>query len=257
MSYRLSYSASKLKCVCRLYEAYIQSPAYVRTLYARLTPDEKFTHQIQSKHHAQCTWTGLFDGTYRLCDVIFPDRPILLITNSSARQYPNKKSSRPRLNTQFIYYSNFAGPLSSTRKGMDWLKKKTQAPSTATSTIEIATAGAPPDLSGTPVLASQTVGKGDTVSNSTPETESSRETPSAQGARETSVEALDSEKEETSGDAGLTRQMSSISNDDNVVYPSGIRLIIITVSLCFAVFLVALDQTIIATAMYYLTAWIS
>lgn len=140
---------------------------------------------------------------------------------------------------------------------MDWLKKKTQAPSTATSTIEIATAGAPPDLSGTPVLASQIVEKRDTLGNSTHETESSRETPSAQGAQETSAEASDTEKEETSGDADLTRHMSSISNDDNVIYPSGFRLTVLTVSLCFAVFLVALDQTIIATAMYYLTAWIS
>jgi hypothetical protein len=140
---------------------------------------------------------------------------------------------------------------------MDWLKKKTQAPSTATSTIEIATAGAPPDLSGTPVLASQTAEKDVILNNSTHETESARETPSAQGARESSAEALDGEKDEKSGDDDLTRHMSSISNDDNVVYPSGFRLTVITVSLCFAVFLVALDQTIIATAMYYLAARIS
>jgi hypothetical protein len=43
--------------------------------------------------------------------------------------------------------------------------------------------------------------------------------------------------------------ISSASNDDNVVYPHGWRLAIIVLSLCFSVFLVALDQTIIATAM--------
>jgi hypothetical protein len=131
---------------------------------------------------------------------------------------------------------------------MDWFKKKTQAPSTATSAIEIATAGAPPDLSGTPVIANQMNDKGETMTNSLHETDSTRETSSAQGARESSAEALD-EKTKPNGDPDLTRQMSTISNDDNVAYPSGLRLFIITVSLCFAVFLVALDQTIIATAM--------
>ena len=134
---------------------------------------------------------------------------------------------------------------------MDWLKKKMQPPSTATSAIEIATAGAPPDLSGTPALAGQTGTKGEAMTNATHESDSTRETPSTQDVRESSAEALD-EKSEPNCNDDLTRQMSTISSDDNVVYPSGLRLVIITVSLCFAVFLVALDQTIIATAMYFL-----
>src|SRR5215471_16524834 len=52
--------------------------------------------------------------------------------------------------------------------------------------------------------------------------------------------------------ADLTQTTSAISTDSTTVYPKGFRLIVIIVSLCFAVFLVALDQTIIATAMYTL-----
>lgn len=134
------------------------------------------------------------------------------------------------------------------------MKRKTTAPSKSTAVTEIATAGSPPDLSGTPVLAAQSVDKVETMTDSTHETASTRETASAQDVRESSAEDLD-EKAETSADPDLTRQMSTISSDDNVVYPSGLRLTIITVSLCFAVFLVALDQTIIATAMYCLGTW--
>ncbi|KAK2049782.1 major facilitator superfamily transporter [Colletotrichum somersetense] len=43
------------------------------------------------------------------------------------------------------------------------------------------------------------------------------------------------------------------SEDDKVVYPSGLKLFLIIISLCLAVFLVALDQTIIAPALGAIT----
>ncbi|CAH0016442.1 unnamed protein product [Clonostachys rhizophaga] len=51
-----------------------------------------------------------------------------------------------------------------------------------------------------------------------------------------------------------TIQENEPSNDENVVYPTGITLILIITSLCLAVFLVALDQTIIAPALGAITA---
>ncbi|OHW97389.1 MFS toxin efflux pump [Colletotrichum incanum] len=45
-----------------------------------------------------------------------------------------------------------------------------------------------------------------------------------------------------------------VSEDDNIVYPSGLKLVLIIVSLCLAVFLVALDQTIIAPALGAITS---
>ena len=50
--------------------------------------------------------------------------------------------------------------------------------------------------------------------------------------------------------APIAQTTSTVSTDSNIVYPHGFRLVVIITSLCFAVFLVALDQTIIATAMY-------
>ncbi|KAK1970741.1 major facilitator superfamily transporter [Colletotrichum sublineola] len=44
------------------------------------------------------------------------------------------------------------------------------------------------------------------------------------------------------------------SEDDKVVYPSGLKLALIIISLCFTVFLIALDQTIIAPALSAITA---
>lgn len=51
-----------------------------------------------------------------------------------------------------------------------------------------------------------------------------------------------------------TIQENEPSNDEDVVYPTGITLILIITSLCLAVFLVALDQTIIAPALGAITA---
>jgi len=65
-------------------------------------------------------------------------------------------------------------------------------------------------------------------------------------------EKIDSSVDSNEGRADLTKSVSAISdasNDHNIVYPSGLRLAIIIISLCLSVFLVALDQTIIATAM--------
>lgn len=42
-------------------------------------------------------------------------------------------------------------------------------------------------------------------------------------------------------------------DDDNIVYPSGPKLAIMTLALCLSVFLVALDNTIIATAIPRIT----
>jgi hypothetical protein len=44
------------------------------------------------------------------------------------------------------------------------------------------------------------------------------------------------------------------NDDDTIVYPSGMTLTLIIVALCLAVFLVALDQTIIAPALGAITA---
>jgi hypothetical protein len=41
--------------------------------------------------------------------------------------------------------------------------------------------------------------------------------------------------------------------EDDVVYPSGLKLVFITIALCLCVFLVALDNTIIATAIPKIT----
>lgn len=43
------------------------------------------------------------------------------------------------------------------------------------------------------------------------------------------------------------------SGDDEAVYPSGLKLALITLALCLSVFLVALDNTIIATAIPKIT----
>jgi hypothetical protein len=43
------------------------------------------------------------------------------------------------------------------------------------------------------------------------------------------------------------------ADEENVVYPGKVKLIFITLALCLAVFLVALDQTIIATAVPKIT----
>lgn len=43
------------------------------------------------------------------------------------------------------------------------------------------------------------------------------------------------------------------ADEDAVIYPSGVKLLLITLALCLSVFLVALDNTIIATAIPKIT----
>ena len=57
--------------------------------------------------------------------------------------------------------------------------------------------------------------------------------------------------EETSNDAVET---TTDTGTDTPVYPSGFKLAIIIGSLCMAIFLVALDQTIVAPALGAITA---
>jgi len=43
-------------------------------------------------------------------------------------------------------------------------------------------------------------------------------------------------------------KVKTSDTEDQIIYPTGIKLVLIMVALCLSVFLVALDQTIIATA---------
>jgi hypothetical protein len=56
---------------------------------------------------------------------------------------------------------------------------------------------------------------------------------------------------ETKNEAAHTDPAAS--DDDEMVYPSGLKLSLITLALCLTVFLVALDNTIIATAIPKIT----
>jgi hypothetical protein len=56
----------------------------------------------------------------------------------------------------------------------------------------------------------------------------------------------------------ILSQENVSSNVADIVYPSGMRLTVITVCLCLGIFMVALDRTVIAVAMYtFLTLFIS
>ena len=59
----------------------------------------------------------------------------------------------------------------------------------------------------------------------------------------TALEAMEEREKETEHRDG----------DDELVYPSGLKLAVITLALCLSVFLVALDNTIIATAIPRIT----
>lgn len=60
------------------------------------------------------------------------------------------------------------------------------------------------------------------------------------------------EGQEVAGNAPATEDATE--EEDLSVYPKGITLVLIIISLCMAVFLVALDQTIIAPALGAITA---
>ena len=129
---------------------------------------------------------------------------------------------------------------------MNWLKRKSEKePGATASSIHIATAASPPDLSVRPVQDGTVHEK--PSSNDLDDVEN---TPSVEESGQIVEGDEKARMSETGADRDLARTVSAVSNDDDIVYPSGFRLTVITISLCFAVFLVALDQTIIATAMY-------
>jgi hypothetical protein len=63
------------------------------------------------------------------------------------------------------------------------------------------------------------------------------------------ISAVDQNTSATTPDAGSP----DTPNDDDIIYPTGLRLALILLALCCAVFLVALDQTIISTAIPKIT----
>ena len=122
--------------------------------------------------------------------------------------------SEPVLKNNHVYLPDFVS--------MDWIRRKKRAPS--------------PTKSLTP-------------------DETITDTPTDVADSSDSGIPSESEKsptEETSTE-GLGRTTSAISTDADIVYPTGLPLAIVVVALCFSIFLVALDQTIIATAMYLLS----
>lgn len=120
---------------------------------------------------------------------------------------------------------------------MDWVKRKIHVEQSASgSTTEFNKADSPPVNSRSSSEGSGN--RGVTIDGTEPVNSAD------------DVTALDEKNEHPKLENELSKSVSAMSNDDNIVYPKGLRLVIITISLCFAVFLVALDQTIIATAMY-------
>lgn len=63
--------------------------------------------------------------------------------------------------------------------------------------------------------------------------------------------AVTTENEKSAGETIDT--VKDHHGDDEVVYPTGLRLLLISIALCLSVFLVALDNTIIATAIPKIT----
>jgi hypothetical protein len=120
---------------------------------------------------------------------------------------------------------------------MDWIRRKTKRGHSAPgATAEDIEAASPP----------ATV-EGNSRPSSEGQDDGQRKIATTHGQE---GEMADGEKTDVVDGNDLTQSVSAISNDDDIVYPKGFRLTVITISLCFAVFLVALDQTIIATAMY-------
>lgn len=61
------------------------------------------------------------------------------------------------------------------------------------------------------------------------------------------------EQNSENGAAAEKQHSGDSANEDDIVYPKGLKLVAIIVALCLAVLLVALDQTIIATAIPRIT----
>ena len=76
--------------------------------------------------------------------------------------------------------------------------------------------------------------------------------PEKSGSSRPSTELVPEIKDQE-GEEVATDEAEGAEEDPDVVYPEGLPLILITVALCLAVFVIALDQTIIATAIPKIT----
>lgn len=65
--------------------------------------------------------------------------------------------------------------------------------------------------------------------------------------------AVDSSIHDKEEDGGVLEQTTSLANIDTADYPTKLPLAMIVVALCLAVFLMALDMTIVATAIPRIT----
>ena len=64
---------------------------------------------------------------------------------------------------------------------------------------------------------------------------------------------ISSEKQNDNGVTTADKNVTGPPKDAEVVYPTGIKVVLVLVALCLSVFLVALDQTIISTAIPKIT----
>lgn len=78
-------------------------------------------------------------------------------------------------------------------------------------------------------------------------------TESVAGPAAPSPDATGTNPSSSTADPTKSSSSSSSTTTDNQVYPTGLKLVLIIASLCLAVFLVALDQTIIAPALGAIT----
>jgi hypothetical protein len=86
----------------------------------------------------------------------------------------------------------------------------------------------------------------------TPEDTSTTTTTTA--AEQPPLEELHTASVEKSDGKSITEEKENASpDDDGVIYPQGLKLVVILTALCCAIFLVALDQTIISTAIPKIT----
>lgn len=76
--------------------------------------------------------------------------------------------------------------------------------------------------------------------------------PEKKEAELTAIERASSPEDEKAVEE-ITAAPEVREGDDEAVYPTGIKLFLVTIALCLSVFLVALDNTIIATAIPKIT----
>ena len=84
-----------------------------------------------------------------------------------------------------------------------------------------------------------------------PENENEKSVPVAS----TDTASLSSKENQPENEKSVLEDVveDTVRDEDQIVYPSGAKLAVITLALCMAVFLVALDNTIIATAIPTIT----